>query len=132
MQMQIITGRTVRQFHIEPRLEKHSKMTFKVQYTGSSVALESEKVLRLVQSVCDDVAFASSRGRIKPGKHLTMGHGMKSITGARKVIDILNRLGHSISDHTVEELETELATEITEKQCSTPMDCCSKLTSEWR
>ena len=41
---------------------------------------------------------------------------MKSITGARKVIDILNRLGHSISDHTVEELETELATEITEKQ----------------
>ena len=33
---------------------------------------------------------------------------MKSITGNRKVIDILNRLGHSISYTTVEELKTKL------------------------
>lgn len=57
---------------------------------------------------------------IKPGKHLTIGLGMKSITGSRKVIDILNRMGHSISYHLTEEIETRLATEITERKQSTP------------
>ena len=33
---------------------------------------------------------------------------MKSITGSRRVIDILNKLGHSINYTTAEELETEL------------------------
>ena len=33
---------------------------------------------------------------------------IKSITGSHKVIDILNRLGHSMSYTTVEELQTEL------------------------
>lgn len=33
---------------------------------------------------------------------------MKSITGSRKVSDILNKLGHSINYTTAEELQTEL------------------------
>ena len=33
---------------------------------------------------------------------------MKSLTGSRKVIEILNRFGHCISYHAVEEIETEL------------------------
>ena len=33
---------------------------------------------------------------------------MKSIKGSRRVIDILNKLGHSINYITAEELETEL------------------------
>ena len=37
-----------------------------------------------------------------------LGMGMKSIAGSRKVIEILNRMGHSISYNTVEELETKL------------------------
>ena len=57
---------------------------------------------------------------IKPGKHLLIGPGMKSITGSRKVIDILNRLGHSISYHLTEEFETRLASEISDKNYSTP------------
>lgn len=40
--------------------------------------------------------------------------GMKSLTGACKVIEILNRMGHSISYHVAEEIETSLATDITE------------------
>ena len=39
---------------------------------------------------------------------LSLGMAIKSITGSHKVIDILNRLGHSISYFTMEELETEL------------------------
>ena len=45
---------------------------------------------------------------------------MKSITGSRKVIDILNHMGHSISYHIVEEIETSLATEISKRQIATP------------
>ena len=56
----------------------------------------------LLFSVCADVMFAVSRGRFKPGKHLNMGLGIKSMTGSRKVLDVLNHMGHSISYHTAE------------------------------
>ncbi|CAG9818900.1 unnamed protein product [Phaedon cochleariae] len=39
---------------------------------------------------------------------MELGMAMKTLTGSRKVINILNRLGHSISYSAVEELETEL------------------------
>ena len=39
------------------------------------------------------------------GKHL--GMVMKSLAGSRKVIEILNRLGHCVSFNLVEEIETE-------------------------
>ena len=44
-----------------------------------------------------------------------MGLGMKSLTGSRRVIEILNRLGHSICYHTAETTETELASNISKK-----------------
>lgn len=49
-----------------------------------------------------------------------MGIEMKSITGSRKVLEILNRLGQSVSYHVVEELETQLATEICDRKVVTP------------
>ena len=39
------------------------------------------------------------------GKHL--GMVMQSLAGSRKVIEILNRLGHCVSFNLVEEIETE-------------------------
>ena len=75
---------------------------FKVLYTGESAQPENERVQRLVQSVSDDVIFAATtRGRIKPGKHLCLGLGLKSLTGSGRVLEILNRFGHSVSYHTV-------------------------------
>ena len=74
---------------------------FQVLYTGESAQPENERVQRLVQSVSDDVIFATTRGRIKPGKHLCLGLGFKSLTGSRRVLEILNRFGHSVSYHTV-------------------------------
>ena len=45
---------------------------------------------------------------------MQVGIAIKSLTGSRKILEILNRLGHSVSYHVAEELETELtfATEI--------------------
>ena len=37
------------------------------------------------------------------------------MTGSRRVIEIMNRFGHSISYHVMESMKTELATFITEK-----------------
>ena len=47
---------------------------------------------------------------------------MKSLTGSRKVIEILNRLGHCVSYNLVEEIETELTYTANEKDILTPWD----------
>ena len=93
---------------------------FQVLYTGESAQPENKRVQRLVQSVSDDVIFATTRGRIKPGKHLCLGLGLKSLTGSRRVLEILNRFGHSVSYHTVETIETQMATEISDRNQAIP------------
>ena len=45
---------------------------------------------------------------------------MKSLTGSRKVIEILNRLGHCVSYNLVEEIETGLTYAANEKDILTP------------
>ena len=59
---------------------------------------------------------------MKPSKHVSLGLGLKSITGSRKVIETLNRFGHCISYHTVKSLETYLAMSVSAKNSSTPDD----------
>ena len=49
---------------------------FTVLYTGSDQQPDIEKIKRLVQSVSQDVIYATTRGRTKPGKHLTLGLGL--------------------------------------------------------
>ena len=92
---------------------------FRVLYTGADDPA-SDRVERLVNSVTDDVIYASTHAKVKTGKHLTLALGLKSMTGSRKVIDTLNRFGHCVSYHTVEAIETDLATEISQRGCATP------------
>ena len=88
-----------------------------VLLTGSP---EPTKRSRLVNSVADDIIYGCSRGRIVPSKHVAMALGMKSITGSRKVIEILNRFGHSVHYHAAEEMETEIAEKILDQDSETP------------
>ena len=46
------------------------------------------------QPLCEDVIFTATSGQTKPKKHLMLGMTMKSVTGSRKVIEILNKLSH--------------------------------------
>ena len=69
---------------------------FRVLYTGSNKPPWDERIERLVKSVSDDVLYVTTRARIKPGKHLCMGLALKSMTGSRKVVEILNRFGHGV------------------------------------
>ena len=85
---------------------------FKVLYSGSVTKDVDERVQRYINVAADDCP----RGIVKPSKHVCLGLGLKSIAGRRKVIETLNRFGHSISYHTVESLETDLAMSVTARK----------------
>ena len=51
---------------------------------------------------------------MKPAKQLCLGLGFKSLSGSKKILDILNHFGHSVGYHIVEELETDLAQTVIE------------------
>ena len=74
----------------------------------------------MVDSIANDIVYAASNGRKVPGKQRHLGIVMKSITGSRKVIDILNRFGQCISYSAVEGLETELAFSVADSTQATP------------
>ena len=82
-----------------------------------------------IQSISQDVIFATSSGPKLPSKHLKLGVALKSLTGSRKVVELLNHYGHCTNYHAVEENETELTFSATETQMETPngLSACSKV-----
>ena len=80
--------------------------------------LESRK--RRIKSIGQDLVFSTTSGIKKPSKHLQLGLAIKSLTGSRKAVEILNRMGHFINYSTVEELETELTFEANKNCKETP------------
>ena len=93
---------------------------FQTLYTGSHSSVMSPRVESYVQSSVDDSVFATTRGRVKPAKHISLGLGIKSMTGSRKVLDILNHFGHCISYNVAEALETDMATTVVRRQIVAP------------
>ena len=69
----------------------------------------SENLVRLVNSFTQDMTSAVSRGKKIQYKQLILGQGLHNLTGSRKVINILHKLGHCISYNTVCEIETAQA-----------------------
>lgn len=72
---------------------------------GANNSIKEKKI----ECICSSVILAMFNGRVKPAAAIQLGMAIKSLSGSRKVLDILNRMGHSISYTVVEELETELA-----------------------
>lgn len=75
---------------------------------GSRASLNERKNIK-IESICNSIIFSATNGAVKPSSCLSLGLVTKSITGSRRMIEILNRLGHSISYTSVEEIKTELA-----------------------
>ena len=69
-----------------------------------------------------DTVFSVTNGRKKPSKHLKFGLAVKSMTGSKKLIGMLNRYGHCVSYTTIEELETELTFTVTPASKISPPD----------
>ena len=61
----------------------------RVVVTGSSDEC-NEKHERVIQSVADDIIFSVSRGTVKPQKHILQGMAVKSITGSKTLLTILD------------------------------------------
>lgn len=68
----------------------------------------SSEDLVKIKSICSDLIYIVSKGRVKPSKHLALGLTMKSMTRSTKVFTILNRYGHTIGYNLGEEIKTEM------------------------
>lgn len=82
---------------------------------GSKKSLSTVKKNR-IEALSSDVVYAATNGRLKPAKHLLLGMSMKTITGSRKVVEVLNRFGYIPSYTALEEIETELSFTATESR----------------
>ena len=66
---------------------------------------KSASKIRRVEPLAADTVFSVINGRKNPSK---LGLAVKSMTGSKKLIGMLNRYGNCVSYTTTEELETEL------------------------
>ena len=69
-----------------------------------------------------DTVLSMTNGRKKPSKHLKFGLAVKSMTGSKKLIGMLNRYGHCVSYTTTDELETELTFTVASASKISPPD----------
>ena len=66
---------------------------------------------RRIDSLTQDVVFNAASGKEKPRKHLELGINPKGLTDSRQMLEVMNRLDHCASYHTVEEVKTTLIVE---------------------
>ena len=85
---------------------------FQVLYGGLNQSNYSPKLKHHALSSCHDAIFISQHGKVKPVKQIVLGMTVKFMTGSRKLVDLLNRYGHIVSYHTIEEIETSLGENI--------------------
>ena len=52
--------------------------------------------------------FACSGGKLIPGKHLSPGLTVKSLTRSKTMISLLNHFGHCASDETIRQIDLNL------------------------
>ncbi len=61
---------------------------YRILYTGSKDEC-NQRVERYVKSSAEDDIYKTTRGEVKPSKHMLLGMGLKSITGSEKFRKLL-------------------------------------------
>ena len=77
---------------------------------------ESPRSSRIRLSISQDIIYAATKGRVRTPKSVLLPSLVKTLTNNTEVINILNRLGHGISDTVLMETQTENAYQILEQQ----------------
>lgn len=72
------------------------------------------------RSSCADAMFIVRGGNAKPDKHVVLGMAVKGITCSKKLVQVLNRFGHTLNYNSLEELETSTAEKIEEREQECP------------
>ena len=67
--------------------------------------------MNLVCSFSQDIVYAVTCGKTKHPKQVLLSYGVKTLTGNVELLQILNRFGHGISYHQLEENDTALCIE---------------------
>lgn len=98
------------------------KLFFRVLYTGKIAEDCGKRVQRRIDSSSQDALYIVQRGRAKPPKHITLGMALKSITGSKKLVQVMNRFGHCVNYSCLEELETATAEALKGREKACPED----------
>ena len=102
-----VTVDAIMKGEVEP--PEQLKHFFRHLYSGQGDPKKvSESKQRYIESSSADAVFACSGGRLLPGKHLSLALAVKSLTGSKQVVTLMNRYGHSASNETSRRLDMEL------------------------
>ena len=63
---------------------------------------------RRITSLAHNMIYSATGGKVKPSTQIIYGLALKSMTGSKRILEVSNRLGHTLSYNVIEELETEL------------------------
>ena len=97
-------------------LPKLTELFFRNILTGKFTTNNSARVTRLTLSFAQDIIYAVSCGRIKTPKCILLPHVIKTLTNNTDLINLICRMGHGASYTLIEELDTEHAYQMVDKQ----------------
>ena len=83
------------------------KLFFSILLGGPGYNHHSPSIRRRADSMSQDALFVVKGGKLRTANHILTSMSLKSLTGSRKIITIMNKLGHCLNYNKVEELETE-------------------------
>ena len=83
-----------------------SLVLFLSQLLKANQHFESYAVKRLVESYSSDLIHGVTRGKVLTAKHFVLSLGLHNITGQKKPVQIINRLGHCLEYNVTCEIET--------------------------
>ena len=70
---------------------------------------KSEIKKRRIKSIAHGIMYSATGGKVKPSKQIIYGLALKGMSGSKRILEISNRFGHTLSYNVKEERETELA-----------------------
>ena len=100
---------TLEELRSDDRLPPLSVSLFLTNLLKSPKHGITRNIRNLVDSYSSDVIHSVSKGEVLTPKHFLLGISLHNMAGQRKIVQITNRLGHSISCDKVLDIETAYA-----------------------
>ena len=80
----------------------------------------SSRKSRFVESSASDAVYSCSKGKLLPGKYLSLGFAVKALTGSKYVVTLMNRYGRCASSETIHRIDMSLEATINDKKNVVP------------
>lgn len=83
--------------------------------SGNNFKYLSNLQTKLIGSIASDLVYGLTGGKTLQLKHFLLALGLHDLTGSRKVVDIVNGLGHCLSYNTTMDIKTGVAEQLLEQ-----------------